>query len=360
MPAQLSRKTVGLLRTAIEQITPQDWRNALFDFGIERKALDLMRIRGFQWADILPDLHAERFGDNNSYFSNSLSGPACRDTLEQLLAFALHNNSGGHEAEQLAMSALDDGVEVSVPDGATSTIPKAATKKPTVATTTTKQGAAPSKMPEKVAGKKPWTRDQIIALILVIVGLVGLVVAIVTPEIRRKLGLENAEKPTAVREPAQSVQSTSDFTWNFDKEEGRFAFLAMQTVPEVVSEPLITGFQAHGKNNLDEPIVHFSGFIRSDTSNETFPILLARDNKFLRPEETLGIPRKAEFDLHAKLPSNHPERYSGEGMNASAFLRQYTELTFVFEYDEKKYDEHFSKKGIWAAVENFRKESLGY
>lgn len=234
MRAQLSRKTVGLLRTILEQMTPQDWTNALFDFGIEREALDLMRIRGFRWSDILPDLHAERFGNNNSYFSNSLPGPA------------------------------------------------------------------------------------------------------------------------------QSSQSTNDITWNFEKEEGRFAFLAMQTVPGVVSEPLIIGFQAHGKNNLEDPIIHFSGFIRSDTTNETFPIFLARDNRFLRPEETLGIPRKAEFDLHATFPSNHPERYSGEGMNASAFLRQYPELTFVFEYEGKKYTKHFDKKDIWAAVENFRKESLGY
>lgn len=133
MSAQLSRKTVGLLRMVLEQITPEDWTNALFEFGIERKALDLIRLRRFQWADILRDLHAEKFGDNNSYFSDSLSGPACRDTLERLLAFALYHNSGP-EAGQLAKSALDDGVEVSVSDGATSTLPKAADKKSSVVT----------------------------------------------------------------------------------------------------------------------------------------------------------------------------------------------------------------------------------
>ncbi len=157
-----------------------------------------------------------------------------------------------------------------------------------------------------------------------------------------------------------TTRSQSDITWNFDTKEAQFAFLGMQTIPGVVSEPLINGFQAHGKSNLDEPILHFSGFLRSDTTNETFPIVLARDNKFLRPEETLGIPRKSEFDLYAKLPSNHPEGYAGDGMNASTFLRQYPELTFVFQYDEKKYVKHFSKKDIWTAVENFRKQSLGY
>ena len=153
----------------------------------------------------------------------------------------------------------------------------------------------------------------------------------------------------------------TDIAWSFDTEEGRFTFLGMQTVPGPVSEPLILGFQAHGKNNLDDPILHFSGFVRSDITNETFPIFLARDNKLLRPEDTLGIPRKAEFDLSAKpFPSNHPEGYLGAGMNASTFLRQYPELTFVFEYDGKRYVKHFTKRDVWTAVENFRRQSLGY
>lgn len=157
-----------------------------------------------------------------------------------------------------------------------------------------------------------------------------------------------------------TTKSRSDITWNFDTEEGRFSFLAVGAVPGVVSEPLVYWFQAHGKNNLDDPILHFSGFVRSDTTNESFPIFLARDNKLLRPEETLGIPRKADFDLTAKpFPSNHPEGY-GSGINATTFLRQYPELTFVFEYDGKKYVKHFNKKDIWTDVENFRKQSVGY
>jgi len=178
-----------------------------------------------------------------------------------------------------------------------------------------------------------------------------------------------ALKPTHPEQQGSAARNTgsaqaperADIEWNFDSEEGRFAFLAIQSVPGPVSEPLILGFQAHGKNNLDDPIIHFSGFVRSDTTNETFPIFLARDNKLLRPEDTLGIPRKAEFDLSAKpFPSNHPEGYLGAGMNASTFLRQYPELTFVFEYDGKRYVKHFTKRDVWTAVENFRRQSLGY
>jgi len=178
-----------------------------------------------------------------------------------------------------------------------------------------------------------------------------------------------ALKPTHSERSESAAQNTgntqaperADITWNFDTEEGQFSFLGIQSVPGPVSEPLILGFQAHGKNNLDEPVLHFTGLVRSDTTNETFPIFLARDNKLLHPEDTLGIPRKAEFDLSAKpFSSNHPEGYLGAGMSASTFLRQYPELTFVFEYDGKKYIKHFTKKDIWTAVESFRRQSLGY
>lgn len=160
------------------------------------------------------------------------------------------------------------------------------------------------------------------------------------------------KRPTGPKNP--------DITWNFDIDQGRFGFLAMGAVPGVVDEPLVYYFQAHGRNNLDDPIIHFSGLIRSDATNEIFPIFLARDNKLLRPEDTLGIPRKSEFDLTAKpFPSNHPDGY-GSGINATMFLRQYPELTFVFEYDGKKYVKHFSRDEIWDEVERFRRQSLGY
>jgi len=183
--------------------------------------------------------------------------------------------------------------------------------------------------------------------------------AVKHPEQQPNIGAQNS--PTRQNPGNAQAPEKADIAWNFETKEGRFAFLGIQSIPGVVSEPLVNCFQAHGKNNLDDPILHFSGFIRSDTTNETFPVFLARDNQLLRPEDTLGIPRKAEFNLSAKpFPSNHPEGYLGAGMNASAFLKQYPELTFVFEYDGKRYVKHFTKQDIWTDVENFRRQSLGY
>ena len=213
-----SRKTVGLLRTILERMTPESqptgfWKNVLFDFGLKREVLDLMRIRGFQWANILPDLHAERFGDNNSYFSNSLSGPDCREALEQLLAFAVQNDRGS-EIDELVKLAKADGFEVSLPAPIAPSSPKAGINKPLVPPRRN-QDAAVSRT-SRVPGGKPWTRDQKIGLVAVILTLILIIIAIATPEIRKKIGLEkpvptasgqsSPEKPTATISPALSPQ----------------------------------------------------------------------------------------------------------------------------------------------------------
>ena len=72
------------------------------------------------------------------------------------------------------------------------------------------------------------------------------------------------------------------------------------------------GFQAHGKNTSTDPITEFSGFIRSDRTNEQRPMYIlaqdaTRDSHLptyaippmipTPPEETYGIPGLADFDI---------------------------------------------------------------
>ncbi len=53
--------------------------------------------------------------------------------------------------------------------------------------------------------KKPWTRDQKIALVLGILAAIAIVVAIATPEIRRKIGLEKAAPSTSTKPNAEEA-----------------------------------------------------------------------------------------------------------------------------------------------------------
>jgi hypothetical protein len=80
----------------------------------------------------------------------------------------------------------------------------------------------------------------------------------------------------------------------------------------------------------------------------------------VRPEDAIGIPRKAEFTIASEpFPTNDPQRYSA-GLNASKFLVEFATLTFVFQYDNKRLVRHFTNEEIWKTVEAFRRVSLGF
>ncbi len=118
----------------------------------------------------------------------------------------------------------------------------------------------------------------------------------------------------------------------------------------------VTSFQLHGRNNLDAPIRHVSGLWRSDVTNEEFPIRFVINGQRVRPEETNGIPRKAEFDITSdSLPPSDPAR---EGIAATRFLRDFASFTLEFEYDGKPFVHHFTNEEIEKQLNAFRHTSL--
>lgn len=150
------------------------------------------------------------------------------------------------------------------------------------------------------------------------------------------------------------ADKTDDITWSFDTDAG-FYFLAM--VGGKGQEPWVDSFQAHGRNNMDEPISRVSGFIRSDVTNAEFPIRFVIGGQRVPLEDTIGIPRKTEFDIASKpFPSSDPRR-RGTGLTASRFLDEFATFTFVFEYDGKKFRRHFSNEEIWKQITAFQRAS---
>jgi hypothetical protein len=101
-----------------------------------------------------------------------------------------------------------------------------------------------------------------------------------------------------------------DIVWNLEQSsQGNGYFLGMTRLNS--DEIRVVGFQAHGKSNSAKPIEHFSGFMRSELTNEQIPIYLMAQDAFdpsqkvclvpgwipTLPEETFGIPPFADFDV---------------------------------------------------------------
>lgn len=148
------------------------------------------------------------------------------------------------------------------------------------------------------------------------------------------------------------ADKTDDITWSFDT-DAEFYFLAM--VGGKGQEPWVDSFQSHGRNNMDGPISRVSGFIRSDVTNAEFPIRFVIGGQRVPPEDTIGIPRKTEFDIASEpFPSSDPRR-RGTGLTASRFLDEFATFTFVFEYDGKKFKRHFTNEEIWNQIVKFQR-----
>lgn len=150
------------------------------------------------------------------------------------------------------------------------------------------------------------------------------------------------------------ADKTGDITWSFDTDPG-VHFLAM--VGGQGQEPWVDSFQAHGRNNLDEPISRVSGFVRSDVTNAQFPIRFVIGGQRVPPEDTSGIPRKAEFVIASDPFPSSDRRRRDTGLTASRFLVEFATFTFVFEYDGKKFVRHFTNEEIWNQVAAFQRAS---
>ena len=107
-----------------------------------------------------------------------------------------------------------------------------------------------------------------------------------------------------------TLHATGRIAWNIEQAaQGGAYFLNMIRLND--QEIRILGFQAHGKNNSNDPITEFSGYIRSDATNARRPIYLQaqdqEENKTLAclphpwiptlPDQTFGIPPLADFEI---------------------------------------------------------------
>lgn len=141
-----------------------------------------------------------------------------------------------------------------------------------------------------------------------------------------------------------ATTTLSPITWDFDHVLG--------IAGGGGQEAIISRFQVHGKNNQDRPIIHISGVWRSDLNGRTLPIEFAVDGQMVAPEETNGIPRKAEFNIYsAQLPSTDPPR---EGTVESKFFSVFGPFTLELTYDGRSLVRHFTSEHLLKELDDFR------
>jgi hypothetical protein len=162
------------------------------------------------------------------------------------------------------------------------------------------------------------------------------------------------------------LQSTGRIAWNIEQAaQGGGYFLNMTKLND--HEIRVLGFQAHGKNNSNDPISQISGYIRSDKTNAQRPIYLQaqdqEENKALAcfphpwiptlPDQTFGIPPLADFEIGTY---DKPYAEVGkDGIPLSQFLSTFSPFTVVLEYDGTKLERRFSQAEINKQIEIFQK-----
>jgi hypothetical protein len=129
----------------------------------------------------------------------------------------------------------------------------------------------------------------------------------------------------------------------------------------------VTGFGAHGKSNINAPILNFKGHLRSDQTNVQIPMFIVAqdpdDAKALvcvgqpwaptTPDETFGIPPFADFDITTfEKPFVQP---GIDGITLKKFMADFVPFTITIEYDGTKYERQFSKTEVERQVALFQR-----
>jgi len=167
--------------------------------------------------------------------------------------------------------------------------------------------------------------------------------------------------------PVNSGAISSDtgrIAWNIDESaRGLTYFLGFNRQNQ--EEVRVSGFVAHGKNTSDDPITNFKGYVRSDITNEEWPIFLIAhnpnaqsvfdDNIPTDPVDTYGIPAKAEFDI----TTFNKTIFEGgkDGIPFSKFLRDFASFKVVLEYDGITVKRQFTTKDIQAQLDLFERQT---
>jgi hypothetical protein len=149
--------------------------------------------------------------------------------------------------------------------------------------------------------------------------------------------------------------------WHQPRVQWHFGgFLAMGGYRDGPGESIalrISGFQAQGTNNSDEPITSISGHLRSNLTNETLPLYMIVNGVPVPPGETNGVPPRATFGVVVPFG---PDSFTSHGMlNEETFLRRFGDFTVVIELDGRREEHRFSTERILRLISDWKRGVYG-
>jgi hypothetical protein len=98
----------------------------------------------------------------------------------------------------------------------------------------------------------------------------------------------------------------------------------------------------------DRFIGKLGGYVRSEKTGNTYPILLRHMDKLI-PPDGYGIPARHQFHIGADF-------FETGGLPAQKFLEQFGILTFVFEYDGETFTRLYTFEEISKEVAKARED----
>jgi hypothetical protein len=172
-------------------------------------------------------------------------------------------------------------------------------------------------------------------------------------------------KDSVIEFGSQTTADTGRIAWNFEEAaKGLSYFLGLHRQNN--EETRVSGFSAHGRNTSNDPITELKGYVRSDITNEEWPIYIGAEDPsrptdpFARSiptltAETYGIPGSAEFNITTFGKSV----FEGgvDGVPLSKFLRDFSSFTLVIEYDGIVYRRKFTQQEIKSQIELFERQT---
>jgi hypothetical protein len=133
--------------------------------------------------------------------------------------------------------------------------------------------------------------------------------------------------------------------WDFDNSAKPTYFLGLVGGRGDVT--YVTSFQGKGQNNSGQPLLKISGYVRSDITNDVFPLFMNIGGNSVEPGATKGVPRDQSFMITVPFPR----------ILAQKFLVDFAKFTFVFEYDGNRSERRFAAEQIEELIIRFERET---
>jgi hypothetical protein len=109
------------------------------------------------------------------------------------------------------------------------------------------------------------------------------------------------------------------------------------------------GVQASGRNESDEIITDFSGFIRSEVTGREYPITVSDGRGNLIDPKGYGIPARHGFHFQVRFNGDQP-------MNMNEFLRDFRRMTIALRYNGTQYKRTIMPEELEREVDRAERE----